>query len=247
MVNEELYTEQFYERHAPWRNRYCEIANWLWLNFEPKSVVDFGCGNGYIISELKNRGASVIGVEGSANAKEFAPENIKNDIHIANVTEPLSLGKFDLVISSEVAEHLPARSADTFLDNLSSHAKKIIFFTAAEPGQGGINHINEQPHDYWIEKFNERGFVFLKSESQSIRKYLQVLWKNHEKSTKHFIWNSMIFKKATITDMNLINRQIASSRINVALHLHLLTYLIQGRAGMFLVAAKSELVRSMLL
>ena len=146
-----------------------------------------------------------------------------------------------------MAEHLPARSADIFLDNLSWHAKKIIFFTAAEPGQGGIDHVNEQPNDYWIEKFNVRGFIFLKSESQNIRRYLQKLWKYREKSTKHFIWNSMIFKKATTNDLDLINHQLTSSRIDITLHIHLLKYLIQGRAGMFLVAAKSEFVKSTLL
>jgi hypothetical protein len=32
-------------------------------------------------------------------------------------------------------------------------------FSAAIPGQGGVNHINEQPPKYWVEKFWRRGFV----------------------------------------------------------------------------------------
>jgi 2-polyprenyl-3-methyl-5-hydroxy-6-metoxy-1,4-benzoquinol methylase len=126
MVNEKVYDEKFYKSHIQWSERYIEIAQWLCSNFKPKRVIDFGCGNGFIISELKKCGASVIGVEGSANAIRYTPQNIKNDVKITDVTEPLTFGKYDLVISSEVAEHLPEKSTDVFIDNLSSHANSII-------------------------------------------------------------------------------------------------------------------------
>ncbi len=34
-----------------------------------------------------------------------------------------------------------------------------MLFSAAIPCQGGFDHINEQPQDYWIEKFKKRGFT----------------------------------------------------------------------------------------
>ena len=34
----------------------------------------------------------------------------------------------------------------------------MILFSAAVPGQGGYHHINEQPHEYWHNKFAEKGF-----------------------------------------------------------------------------------------
>jgi hypothetical protein len=46
-----------------------------------------------------------------------------------------------------VAEHLDARHADTFVTNLTS-ASNIAFLTAAEVGQGRLNHVNEQPNSY---------------------------------------------------------------------------------------------------
>jgi hypothetical protein len=34
-----------------------------------------------------------------------------------------------------------------------------VVFTAATPGQGGgADHVNEQPHEYWIKKFEQRGY-----------------------------------------------------------------------------------------
>jgi hypothetical protein len=61
------------------------------------------------------------------------------------------------VISLEVAEHLPESSAAGFIHSLTQHGD-IIVFSAALPGQGGQNHINEQWKDYWISYFNAEGY-----------------------------------------------------------------------------------------
>jgi hypothetical protein len=60
----------------------------------------------------------------------------------------------------EVAEHLPARTADRYVKLLSS-LSSILVFTAAPPGQGGrtaTDHINEQPPWYWMTKYKQLGF-----------------------------------------------------------------------------------------
>ncbi len=65
--------------------------------------------------------------------------------------------RFDIAISVECAEHLEKRYADTFVDNICRHAD-IIMFGAAIPGQGGVEHVNEQPQSYWIRKFRDRDY-----------------------------------------------------------------------------------------
>src|SRR5690606_3308787 len=55
------------------------------------------------------------------------------------------------------AEHLPQECAETFVSSLCDHADRIIF-SAAIPGQGGQNHINEQWTDYWGEIFYQYGY-----------------------------------------------------------------------------------------
>jgi hypothetical protein len=202
-------------------------------------VIDFGCGNGFIISEFKKWGVSVTGVEGNSNAIEYMPDNIKSNIIITDVSKSLNFGRYDIVISSEVAEHLPEKAANIFVDNLSSHSKNIIFFTAAEPGQGGTDHINEQPHEYWIEKLNQKGFVLLKNETKGIQKYLQVQWKQSVERPSYLIWNSMIFRRATKNDSNLINRQLTFSKVGLFISLYLLRYLINARMNTFICAIKS--------
>lgn len=71
----------------------------------------------------------------------------------ADLSQPIELGRrFDLAQSLEVAEHLPRERAAIFVGNLVRHSSMILF-SAAPPGQGGLNHINEQPYDYWRNLF----------------------------------------------------------------------------------------------
>ncbi len=63
----------------------------------------------------------------------------------------------DLVISLEVAEHLPDTAADNFVHRLCAHGD-VVLFSAAVPGQGGTHHVNEQWPDYWAAKFAARGY-----------------------------------------------------------------------------------------
>jgi hypothetical protein len=42
---------------------------------------------------------------------------------------------------------------------LLASAGESLVFTAAPPGQGGTDHVNEQPPDYWISRFAKQGLV----------------------------------------------------------------------------------------
>ena len=75
-----------------------------------------------------------------------------------DLSKPLKLGRrFDLCLCLEVAEHLPEECAKDFVTSLTSLAS-IVAFSAAVPGQGGINHINEHWQSYWIGLLQRHGF-----------------------------------------------------------------------------------------
>ncbi len=76
---------------------------------------------------------------------------------------------------TEVAEHLPESAADTLVETIVRHAKELILFSAATPGQGGYRHINEQPHEYWEKKFLEAGWATVLTIREEI-KDLDVSW-----------------------------------------------------------------------
>jgi len=161
--------------------------------FKPASVVDLGCGTAVYLREFERQGIEVCGIEGSNHAIADARIHA-GSIRQADLTEPLAAPlvdrQYDLVISFEVAEHLPVAKADTFVDNITRLGKTIVF-SAAQPGQGGADHVNEQPPQYWIDLFERRGFRFHPDRTRQLREEL---------TRRNTVWwlqrNALVFQAA---------------------------------------------------
>jgi SAM-dependent methyltransferase len=123
-----------------------------------RSVLDVGCGAGAWLSAHQKLGVQdVLGVDGDyvdrsllmVPARHFLPQDI---------TQKFDLGRtFDLVQCLEVAEHIQPAASDALVDNLVRHGQRVLF-SAAVPGQGGEDHINEQAYEYWRDRFALRGY-----------------------------------------------------------------------------------------
>lgn len=166
------YDPSFYAMHHAWQPEYDAMADLLRDNLPPfKSVLDLGCGNGYLITALERTGCSVVGVDGSSNVLKYRP-----DIIVADLTKQLTIGDnlYDLVICTEVAEHIEERYADVLVDNVCDVALSTVFFSAAKAGFGGHLHVNEQERPYWYAKFTSRGFEIDHGMSESICSQLRV-------------------------------------------------------------------------
>lgn len=159
MYIKEKYDKNFYT--ACDKLRYGSAQAVLSLLFEyytPSSVVDIGCGLGHWLSVCESYGINDYhGVDGHhvSSSHLLIPKEkfIRHDLET-----PLRLPRrYDLAISIEVGEHLPADKARSFVQNLTKYSD-IILFSAAAPYQGGINHFNEQPPKYWASLFKEEGF-----------------------------------------------------------------------------------------
>ena len=146
--------------HPGVREDFHLIADGIYRQFRPLFVHDYGCGPGMILERLLDHGVYVKGYEGSSHGVAHADERVRKFIMHEDLTTmkpyagPASDG--GLVICTEVAEHLEHEHADHLVDLLVAHMCPIIF-TAAIPGQGGHDHVNEQPKEYWIDKFMDRG------------------------------------------------------------------------------------------
>lgn len=130
----------------------------LELGFSPSSVLDVGCGRGVWLAAWKRRGVpEVLGLDGDyvdPASRRVAPEEFR----VADLAQPFQLGRrFDLVQCLEVAEHLPAASADGLVASLVCHGE-VVLFSAAPPGQGGEHHVNERPLGFWAARFAAHGF-----------------------------------------------------------------------------------------
>ncbi|MHB8520059.1 MAG: class I SAM-dependent methyltransferase [Limisphaerales bacterium] len=153
----EIYNKEFFDLQARWHQEYVAMADILAALIPFSSVLDLGCGNGFLLARLYALGKEVRGVDGSRAALAAAPEAVKRFLSIHDLRKPLPKARFDLVICTEVAEHLDAAFADTLVESISAASRGTVFFSAAIPGQGGFGHLNEQPHAYWTEKFAYRG------------------------------------------------------------------------------------------
>lgn len=72
-----------------------------------RSICDLGCGNGHISGRLAALGYQVTGVDASASGIQIAQRTYPRVEFVhALIDRDLSLGEFDLVISSDVIEHL---------------------------------------------------------------------------------------------------------------------------------------------
>jgi SAM-dependent methyltransferase len=154
------YTNDFYAALRDGVLRSARAVVPLVLQLVPaRSVVDVGCGTGTWLSVFSDCGVEHIwGVDGDyidrdrleISRKLFQPHDL---------TRPVELDQtFDLAVSLEVAEHLPADVAEVFVGSLARLAP-VVLFSAAAPYQGGERHVNEQWPAYWAERFARHGFL----------------------------------------------------------------------------------------
>ena len=145
-------------------------------HYNPESLVDVGCGEGVwleVASKLKPQ-LKVIGIDGPYVNRDrlriprdcFYGHDLEAGIpsHAPTV--------YDLALCIETAEHLTPSAGDKLVEWLCCSAKTVIF-SAAIPGQVGVNHLSENWPSFWIEKFFRHGYLadsWLRA----------ILWQNQE-------------------------------------------------------------------
>lgn len=171
----------------------------------PQSVVDIGCGpGGWLEIFQKNGIKDFLGMDASWVPLEKLRIPRENFIP-TDLTKPLNAKRrFDLVVSLEVAEHLDAQFADTFVNSLT-RLGDVILFSAAIPDQRGFQHVNEQFQDYWVEKFRACDFEcydFIRPQ----------IWNNRSVSF-YYCQNMLLFvKRGNALEGKLRDLQIAPAK-----------------------------------
>jgi SAM-dependent methyltransferase len=126
--------------------------------FQPRSVLDVGCGVGRWLTEFRRLGAErIMGIDGPHIDPDWLAIP-RDSFRAVDLTEPFQLSDtFDLTVCLEVAEHLPHSSASGLLRSLTQSAP-VILFSSAIPSQGGTDHRNEQWPEYWRRLFEREGY-----------------------------------------------------------------------------------------
>jgi SAM-dependent methyltransferase len=74
----------------------------------PRQLLDLGCWVGFLLSEARQRGWEVVGVEPSQFASAYARERLGLDVRTGELfSAPLPLAHYDAIVMGDVIEHLP--------------------------------------------------------------------------------------------------------------------------------------------
>lgn len=108
------------------------LSNWyraLYLKwqFNPKTLLDVGCGTGQLVHNLRSLGVDARGIELSQEALELARREVKPFLKKADVVKlPFPGNHFEMVVSFEVLEHIERSKLQNAVNETVRVAKKLI-------------------------------------------------------------------------------------------------------------------------
>lgn len=131
------------------------VLDFLTKIFPVKSMVDIGCGPGGMEKLALARNISWKGVDGD-------PKIARDSVLIHDFSlGPLKIEDVDLAWSVEFLEHVEEQYLPNFMATFQSCDS--VFVTHAPPKKAGHHHVNCQPSSYWIEVFEDWGFIFMEN------------------------------------------------------------------------------------
>jgi SAM-dependent methyltransferase len=146
-----------YVRDNPvWKAIFASVAQAIVTELSPKTVLDAGCGIGFLVQALRERGVDAFGIDISEYAIANAAEEIQPFCEVASITDELTRG-YDLIVCMEVLEHLPAHLASRAVENFTRHADAVLFSSTPHDFREPT-HLNVQPTEYWVGLFGSRDF-----------------------------------------------------------------------------------------
>ena len=122
--------------------RHPDIIAGLWPGC---TVLDVGCGPGYLVHLLRERGMDAGGIEPSAAAVAMAPETTRPWVMVGQAAD-LPAGIADVVICREVLEHLTFADACALVNDLFRAARKAVYLTTRfHPSPLSVYRVTDEP------------------------------------------------------------------------------------------------------
>ncbi len=154
------HTKEFFEQMRGCRDAYRLLADCIHeVVGVQESALDIGCGIGLQTARLKELGwAKTLGAEYTPAAIELREPGV--EIIPFDLTAPATgYHVSNTVICTETAEHIPAGFAERIVENVTMHARNLIVWSAASPGQEWPGHVNLQDPGYWLRLFKDKDWV----------------------------------------------------------------------------------------
>ncbi|MDQ3486886.1 MAG: class I SAM-dependent methyltransferase [Acidobacteriota bacterium] len=146
-----------YSRDEEWLRFFGTIAERINADIRPARVLDAGCAIGLLVETLRDRGVAAEGIDLSDYAIEQAHPPVRPYLRVGSIADELP-GRYDLIVSIEVLEHMPPEQADAAVANFCRHTDDILF-SSSPTDYGEATHVNVRPPEYWAELFARHGFI----------------------------------------------------------------------------------------
>jgi ubiquinone/menaquinone biosynthesis C-methylase UbiE len=170
-----------------------------------KSILDCGCGNGDFLKALEMEGYKVSGSDFSSESVHITKSKIKGNVFQMDLTKKIPKKKYDLIICSEVLEHI--KSEDVAVSNINKLLNPNGFLIVSSPFL----------KKYWS-RHDEFAGHFRRYEPGELENLLK---KNNFKIIKSFGWGNLFSKiffrilttqepKKILTNKNLLFKRIIS-------------------------------------
>jgi SAM-dependent methyltransferase len=127
--------------------------------FKPTSVFDAGCAYGFVVDWFQGQGRESAGCDISDFAVSHSPHCYVSTLD----TIPEPDGKYELVTSTEVLEHIPEDQIKVVLQELARISSKyIVLLVAMFPegtthDPGDTTHVTFHPREWWVEQVENLG------------------------------------------------------------------------------------------
>lgn len=132
-------------------------------------ALDIGCGTGKGIKECRDVGLDVWGCDIADNREIWKEYGVDSVCAVAPANQlPYPDNSFDLIVCSEVMEHIPEKQISDCLKEAYRVGSERFIYTIClqeetSPVGGLVNsHITIKPREWWLDRFHEHGFREIK-------------------------------------------------------------------------------------
>jgi cyclopropane fatty-acyl-phospholipid synthase-like methyltransferase len=145
-----------------------DVWGYLLVKYNPRMLIDVGCGFGHTMKWFADYGVHVVGVDGWQRAidENAMPDHAK--LHDFTKGPYIHGTAFDLAWCAEFLEHVEEKYVPNFMPIFQ--AARVSVITHGEPMQHGHHHVNCQTSNYWIKTFASYGLIYDASETQLLRR-----------------------------------------------------------------------------
>ena len=149
-----------FDKGAHYRPRVFNIVNAV-KKYNPKTILDVGCGAGVVTKKLRDEGFDAIGIDFSPDAGKEIPGYFK----VADARDiPYPDNSFDMVLCTGVLEHIEEKDIDQVYSEMKRVGGKIMatigfrksnYYWMKNGKKSPEYHITIRPIEWWDKKVPE--------------------------------------------------------------------------------------------